>query len=139
MISEPSSSTELRCFFDEIAIYFSLLRPHRSSVTCPQGAVSGIAVGGVLTSGLSFASQLTAADSGDGAHTAEDVAPAAFLYFASSAVVIAACILGYSALPLLPYGRCGGMIGYKLLHFLGAPSLVAFLSSLSSLVQPLPK
>ena len=59
---------------------------------------------------LSFASQLTAADSGDGSHSAEDVAPAAFLYFASSAAVIAACILGYSALPLLPYGRCDTLL-----------------------------
>lgn len=77
-----------------------------------RGCVSGIAVGGVVTSVLSFVSQLTASDSGggeDGAHTAEDVAPAAFLYFTVSAGVMAACILGYSALPWLPYGR------YKLL------------------------
>ena len=65
-------------------------------------------MGGVLTSALSFVSQLTAPDSGgaaDGSHTAADVAPAALLYFTASAAVIAACIIGYSALPLLPYGR----------------------------------
>jgi hypothetical protein len=78
----------------------------RPPATTLQGTVSGIAVGGVVTSVLSFVSQLTAADSsGTGTHTAEDVAPAAFLYFSASAAVIAMCILGYSALPLLPYGR----------------------------------
>ncbi|GAX77749.1 hypothetical protein CEUSTIGMA_g5192.t1 [Chlamydomonas eustigma] len=74
-----------------------------------RGAVSGIAVGGVLTSVLSFASQFSAPDNEGGTHSAADVAPAAFLYFSASAAVIAACILGYSVLPLLPYGR------YKLL------------------------
>lgn len=74
-----------------------------------RGCVSGIAVGGVVTSTLSFVSQLTASESDSGTHTAADVAPAAFLYFSASACVIGACIIGYSALPCLPYGR------YKLL------------------------
>ena len=58
---------------------------------------------------LSFVSQLQASNTGSGIITAEDVAPAAFLYFSASAAVIATCILGYAILPLLPYGR------YKLL------------------------
>ena len=58
---------------------------------------------------LSFVSQLQASNNGSGIITAEDVAPAAFLYFSASAAVIATCILGYAILPLLPYGR------YKLL------------------------
>lgn len=74
-----------------------------------RGCVSGIAVGGVVTSVLSFVSQLQASNNGSGIITAEDVAPAAFLYFSASAAVIATCILGYAILPLLPYGR------YKLL------------------------
>mmetsp|Transcript_31022 Transcript_31022/g.68826 ORF Transcript_31022/g.68826 Transcript_31022/m.68826 type:complete len:479 (-) Transcript_31022:805-2241(-) len=75
-----------------------------------RGVVSGIAVGGVVTSVLSFVSQLRASDgTGTGQPTAEDVAPAAFMYFAASAAVVGACILGYSALAWLPYGR------YKLL------------------------
>mmetsp|Transcript_26384 Transcript_26384/g.78336 ORF Transcript_26384/g.78336 Transcript_26384/m.78336 type:complete len:479 (-) Transcript_26384:1148-2584(-) len=75
-----------------------------------RGCVSGIAIGGVVTSVLSFVSQLQASDAGDsGTHSAEDVAPTAFLYFTASAGVIAACIVGYTALPYLPYGR------YKLL------------------------
>lgn len=75
-----------------------------------RGCVSGIAIGGVVTSCLSFFSQLQASDtSGTGTHTATDVAPAAFLYFSASAAVIAMCITGYAVLPCLPYGR------YKLL------------------------
>uniref|UniRef100_A0A7S0WNE4 Equilibrative nucleoside transporter n=1 Tax=Chlamydomonas leiostraca TaxID=1034604 RepID=A0A7S0WNE4_9CHLO len=74
-----------------------------------RAVVSGIAIGGVVTSTLSFVSQLRAHDSGTGGPSAEDVAPAAFMYFTASACVILACIAGYSALPLLPYGR------YKLL------------------------
>ncbi|KAL6749212.1 nucleoside transporter-domain-containing protein [Haematococcus lacustris] len=74
-----------------------------------RGVVSGIAVGGVVTSTLSFLSQLQAKDHGSSAPTAMDVAPAAFMYFSASACVLGACILGYAALPLLPYGR------YKLL------------------------
>ena len=62
-----------------------------------------------MTSSLSFFSQLQASDSGSGTHTADDVAPSAFIYFSASAAVIAMCILGYIALPYLPYGR------YKLL------------------------
>eukprot|EP00798_Chlamydomonas_sp_ICE-L_P016322 gene16322-22512_t len=72
------------------------------------GVVSGIAVGGLVTSGLSFVSQLRATGDSD-TPTAEDVAPAAFMYFSASAGVMLACLLGYSALTWLPYGR------YKLL------------------------
>lgn len=75
-----------------------------------RGVVSGIAVGGLITSFLSFLSQLHATDSsGSGTPSAADVAPAAFLYFSASAAVLALCIAGYSALAWLPYGR------YKLL------------------------
>lgn len=79
-----------------------------------QGVVSGIAVGGLVTSSLSFVSQLraqgaAAAGGGDEPQTAADVAPAAFSYFSASAAVIGACIAGYWSIPWLPYGR------YKLL------------------------
>lgn len=42
-----------------------------------QGVVSGIAIGGVVTSSLSFIAQLQATDNGTGQPTADDVAPAA--------------------------------------------------------------
>uniref|UniRef100_A0A7S3VLA4 Uncharacterized protein n=1 Tax=Dunaliella tertiolecta TaxID=3047 RepID=A0A7S3VLA4_DUNTE len=74
-----------------------------------RGVVSGIAIGGVVTSSLSFISQLEATDSGTGQPTADDVAPAASMYFSLSAFVVLMCIAGYTALPHLPYGR------YKLL------------------------
>lgn len=63
-----------------------------------------------MTSVLSFLSQLRA-KGGDGmeSQTAKDVAPAASVYFSISAAVIGACIVGYWAIPMLPYGR------YKLL------------------------
>ena len=78
--------------------------------SCLQGVVSGIAVGGLVTSSLSFVSQLRAnSDGGDAPQTAQDVAPAAFMYFTTSACVIGACIVGYWSIPWLPYGR------YKLL------------------------
>lgn len=50
-------------------------------VLLPQGVVSGIAIGGVVTSTLSFASQLRASGGGEsgGMPTPEDVAPAAFM------------------------------------------------------------
>ncbi|KAG2490316.1 hypothetical protein HYH03_011267 [Edaphochlamys debaryana] len=80
------------------------------SITHIRGVVSGIAVGGLVTSSLSFFSQLRAQGGGGSeAQTAADVAPAASVYFAASAAVIAACIAGYWAIPMLPYGR------YKLL------------------------
>lgn len=71
--------------------------------------MSGIAIGGVVTSSLSFVSQLQASDSEEGTHSAADVAPAAFMYFSAAAAVSAACVVGYAVLPYLPYGR------YKLL------------------------
>lgn len=51
----------------------------RCAVCALQGVVSGIAIGGVITSSLSFVSQLRANDAGGGAATPEDVAPAAFM------------------------------------------------------------
>ncbi|MEW5311898.1 MAG: hypothetical protein WDW38_003575 [Sanguina aurantia] len=50
-----------------------------------------------------------ASHSGTGVPSAEDVAPAALVYFGASAGVLLLCIIGYSLLPYLPYGR------YKLL------------------------
>ncbi|PNH05370.1 Equilibrative nucleoside transporter 1 [Tetrabaena socialis] len=79
------------------------------SITHIRGVVSGIAVGGLVTSVLSFVSQLRAQGGGDAAQTADDVAPAAFMYFSASAAVIGMCIASYWAIPWLPYGR------YKLL------------------------
>lgn len=82
-----------------------LARPFPHRAVAVQGVVSGIAVGGIVTSSISFVSQLRATENGTGAPTAADVAPAAFMYFTASAVVIAACVAGYTALPWLPYGR----------------------------------
>ncbi|KAG2422806.1 hypothetical protein HXX76_015753 [Chlamydomonas incerta] len=84
------------------------------SISHIRGVVSGIAVGGLVTSCLSFFSQLraqgaAAAGGGDEPQSAADVAPAAFSYFSASAAVIGACIAGYWSIPWLPYGR------YKLL------------------------
>ncbi|GIL90052.1 hypothetical protein Vretimale_18111 [Volvox reticuliferus] len=81
------------------------------SISHIRGVVSGIAVGGLVTSVLSFVSQLRAQGGGGGdePQTADDVAPAAFMYFSASAAVIGACIAGYWSIPMLPYGR------YKLL------------------------
>lgn len=71
-----------------------------------QGVVSGIAIGGLVTSGLSFVSQLRARQQDAGIdQSADDVAPAAFMYFSASAAVIAACIVAFWAIPWLPYGR----------------------------------
>ncbi|KXZ48068.1 hypothetical protein GPECTOR_30g163 [Gonium pectorale] len=79
------------------------------SISHIRGVVSGIAVGGLVTSILSFVSQLRAQGGGGEPQSAEEVAPAAFMYFSASAAVIGACIVSYWAIPLLPYGR------YKLL------------------------
>eukprot|EP00201_Polytomella_parva_P016635 CAMPEP_0175067138 /NCGR_PEP_ID=MMETSP0052_2-20121109/16920_1 /TAXON_ID=51329 ORGANISM="Polytomella parva, Strain SAG 63-3" /NCGR_SAMPLE_ID=MMETSP0052_2 /ASSEMBLY_ACC=CAM_ASM_000194 /LENGTH=369 /DNA_ID=CAMNT_0016333963 /DNA_START=132 /DNA_END=1238 /DNA_ORIENTATION=+ len=102
------------------------------SVTHIRGVVSGIAVGGLVTSTLSLLSQLrieptpslspSIAKNTFSIHSrlslasddpvddaAKEVAPAAFLYFSTAAAVVGLCIIGYWAIPLLPYGR------YKLL------------------------
>jgi hypothetical protein len=70
-----------------------------------QGYIVGCGLSGCATSLLSFLSQLRAAGSGAAAHTPEDVAPAAFLYFACSAGITGLCTLSFSLLTRLKYSR----------------------------------
>lgn len=78
-----------------------------SSPLLLQGTVSGIALGGVAVSLLSFVSQLRSAAGGSDAATPTpaDVAPAAFTYFAAAAAIVAMCMAGCAALERLPFAR----------------------------------
>lgn len=69
-----------------------------------QGALSGISLGGVAVSILSFVSELKASNKHSDP-TSADVAPAAFLYFAVCAGVIALSIIAYLMLNVLNYAK----------------------------------